>query len=135
MRQRSSVTRVLVVDDESLLARSLADALRAFGFETQQSTSGLEALRILEKQPLDFQVLIVDRRMPEIDGMEVIMRAKLVAPSIRAVLYSGSPTTAAEAAVDAVLTKPCDIREITAVIERLVGRNFRSGSSTIDTTV
>src|SRR3974390_783013 len=67
--------KILAVDDEEfnldILTSSLADA----GYEVFEARDGLEALKTLEEQP-DIEVILLDRMMPNVDGMEVIRRIK-----------------------------------------------------------
>lgn len=67
-------TTVLVVDDEKLVRWSLRDALLSRGYEVTLAESGEEALRISREVPFD--VILLDIRLPDIDGTEVLKRLK-----------------------------------------------------------
>jgi len=66
--------RVLVVDDQLEMARTLADSLTDRGYEALALSSGREAIARLEKQDVD--AVVTDLRMPSIDGLEVLAAAR-----------------------------------------------------------
>ncbi len=65
-------TRILAVDDNPTALRLLVAMLEQAGYETVQATNGREALEVLRQQPEDIDVILLDRMMPVMDGMEVI---------------------------------------------------------------
>jgi CheY-like chemotaxis protein len=67
---------ILVVDDDELARALLSDRLSGSGFQVTEAPDGREALRLVEGQ--SFGVLLVDRQMPEMDGIELTqqLRAK-----------------------------------------------------------
>lgn len=69
-------TRALVVDDERMNREVIVANLRAAGYETVTAEDGLQAWEILDRLPLDFDVILLDRRMPRMDGMELLGRLK-----------------------------------------------------------
>ena len=85
--------RVVVVDDEQVIANTLAIILNNAGFEARRAFSGEEAVELLETFSPD--VLIVDVIMPGITGIEVaiIVRDKL--PECKILLFSGQAATSA----------------------------------------
>ena len=69
--------RLMVVDDEALIRQGLLARLEFLGFsfeQVQEAGGGTEALKILEKSPVD--ICIVDIQMPDLDGLTFIERAK-----------------------------------------------------------
>jgi DNA-binding response OmpR family regulator len=66
--------RVLIVDDEPRMAASLRTALERSGYECECAGNGAEALRALEARRAD--VVVSDRRMPEMDGLELLREVK-----------------------------------------------------------
>ena len=64
--------RVLVVDDEASIRALTREILNASGYDTMTAGSGEEALRLLERQPLD--LIVADVRMPGMDGVELYAR-------------------------------------------------------------
>ena len=61
--------KILIVDDDRLNRKVLSTMLHDAGFETVQATDGLEALKALENDN-DIKVILLDRMMPNMDGME-----------------------------------------------------------------
>ena len=66
--------RILVVDDEEIVIRSCLRILADGAYQVEAVQDGLEALRKIEENPYD--VLILDIKMPKIDGLEVLRRVK-----------------------------------------------------------
>ena len=78
---------VLVVDDEAVIRRSLRRRLRYEGWRVSEASSGPEALSLLEREPVDLVVL--DIKMPGMDGMEVLARIRAEMPAAAVVMHTG----------------------------------------------
>ena len=87
---------VLVVDDEEIPRNLLCDALRSLGYTTLPADSGEEGIEILGYAPEKVDLVIVDRVMPGMDGIETGSRLRAIRPTLRTILCSGS-SGAAEA--------------------------------------
>jgi CheY-like chemotaxis protein len=72
-------TRILIVDDDQLLTRWLADALAADGHEVEVASNGLDALQRLEHGAYD--LILSDLRMPQMDGVEFYRRLERERPA------------------------------------------------------
>lgn len=79
--------RVLVVDDEEPLARSMARILRSRGFESDVAFSGAEARRLLEAQ--DYAVALIDVRLPDESGYGLLETLRTTRPDTAVVMISG----------------------------------------------
>ncbi len=79
--------RVLFVDDEEELVGAVVERLELRKIEATGATSGEQALGLLEKQ--DFDVVVLDVRMPGLGGLDVIKRIKSTHPDLEVVLLSG----------------------------------------------
>lgn len=86
--------RILVVDDHPSLLRNLVALLEDENFTVVPAESGEEALKLMTEQ--DFQIAIVDMRLPGISGSELIEIAAPEHPQLRFIIHTGS--------VDYVLT-------------------------------
>ena len=75
-------TRALIVDDLELSRRFLGAHLAKAGYETLSACDGAEAMEVLEREGDDIDVILLDRRMPNMDGMEVMARIK-AEPALR----------------------------------------------------
>lgn len=89
--------RILVVDDEETMRRSLAEILRLEGCQVQAVSSGEAALEILRRDTID--LMLLDLKMPGMDGLEVLRESARLVPETQVVLLTahGSLESAIEA--------------------------------------
>jgi len=102
-------TSVLVVDDESGIALLCDRVLSRAGYEVVSETNPRVAIEDLQQKRFD--LLLVDIRMPEVDGFDVISRAQMVQPDIAVLVMTGFGTVetairALRQGVDGLLLKP-----------------------------
>lgn len=108
--------RVLVVDDSVPVARSTARLLELFGARPQAVFSGAEALRRLEAAAFD--LVLLDLNLPDLDGREVLRRARALRPGLPAIFVSGLlPTGALREDGVELLAKPFALSALLAAIE------------------
>lgn len=112
-------TRVLLVDDEEDLVRFLEKRLRRKGFDVASCCSGPSALRLAAERVFD--VVLLDLKMPEMDGIEALRRLKALQPHTQVIMLTGhgSFDTALESGRhDAFrfLSKPATFGEVVEVI-------------------
>jgi DNA-binding NtrC family response regulator len=88
---------VLIVDDEAILRESLGDYLKDT-YQVVTAGTGEEALELIEKQ--DFDILVVDVRLPGKSGLQVLREVKESKPYIKSVLMTAYPSV--ELAVEAM---------------------------------
>ncbi|HKU39925.1 MAG TPA: sigma-54 dependent transcriptional regulator [Polyangiales bacterium] len=117
--------RVLVVDDDPQLARALAKALRYLGFDVTIADGGQSALGYLNAHRFD--ALVLDLRMPDMDGIDVLRHAASHPNFPRTILHSAYldvPTTveAMRAGATEVLQKPLSAADLAKRIRELIGR-------------
>jgi DNA-binding NtrC family response regulator len=121
---------VLVVDDELLIRKSLTKVLRARGYRVEAASTGAEGLeKIDEQRP---QVMILDMRLPDTDGLSVLKRAREVDPLLQVIVITAFGDV--QSAVDAMklgacdfLRKPYEMEEI-ALATDAAAKNFRQAS-------
>lgn len=89
--------RVLTVDDEQVVVESIRRVLTEEGYEVATSTSARGGLELLRKEPFD--LLLLDIKMPEMDGIEVLKAARDISPETEVLIVTGYATidTAVEA--------------------------------------
>jgi CheY-like chemotaxis protein len=85
--ENAEKTKILVVDDEHIIANSLSWVLEIEGFETRATYSGEEAIKIAESFPPN--ILICDVLMTGISGVETAARIRQRFPSCKVLLISG----------------------------------------------
>jgi len=106
------ITRLLLVDDEERFLKTTKSLLDKRNCNVFTAIDGIRAMQILAAEKID--VIILDVKMPGIDGVEVLRRIKAKYPMIEVIMLTGHSTT--ESAVDGLKTgafdyliKPCDI--------------------------
>ena len=114
---------ILVVDDEKKIADVLAERLRLRGFNSTPVYDANSALSILKRRAFDG--IILDLRLPDMDGVEVLRQTKEAFPEVKVVILSGHANetefkTYLELGAGACFHKPADILKI---IEAFVGSN------------
>lgn len=117
--------KILIIEDEKLLAKSLCDLLESKGFETEAVYDGKSGREYAELDIYD--LLILDVMMPEMDGYEVArhVRAQRCATPILMLTAKSSLEDRIEglnAGADYYLTKPFDSRELLACVNALLRR-------------
>lgn len=118
--------RLLVVDDDPLLIKSLHDVLEGEGHMVVTASGGQAAIDLLEATgdgPDRFDVVITDLGMPHVDGRRVASTVKMVSPGTRVVLLTGwGQKLVAEGDVpphvDQILSKPPKLRELRGALAR-----------------
>ncbi len=116
--------KVLMVDDEEQFRSTTSKILNRKGYETTIAASGDEALEILKKSHQD--VVILDIKMPGMDGHEALARIKEMQPGIQVIMLTGHGTLdSAKASLESkafeYLNKPCDIDLLAAKINDAYG--------------
>jgi len=81
---------ILIVDDEAIVRESIRDWLKDAGYEVIVAESGEEALKLIRKQ--NFGVMILDLRLPGINGIDVLRKAKALKPDIKSIVITAYPT-------------------------------------------
>ncbi len=80
------MNQILIVDDEAIVRESIRDWLKDSGYDVRVAASGEEALELIEKD--DFSVMIVDLRLPQMTGIDVLKRVKAVKPGIKSIVIT-----------------------------------------------
>jgi len=116
---------VLIVDDEKNILLTLSQSLEALRLETDTATNGEEALAKLKEK--EFGLILLDLRMPGMDGMEVLRQVREIRPDIRIIMITAYGTV--ELAVEAMklgavdfIQKPFSPEEIRGLVSRVMDR-------------
>ncbi|WP_022663593.1 response regulator [Desulfospira joergensenii] len=113
--------RILLVDDEKEFVHTLSERLKMRQFTSEIVYNGQEALDFTEAE--DTQVMVLDLKMPGIDGVEVLKRIKQTQPDIEVIILTGHGTekdkkTCLEMGAFAYLQKPADIDLLTETMKK-----------------
>ena len=108
-------TRLLLVDDETGFLNVLANRLSKRGIETATASSGTQALQALRRS--DFHVMVLDLKMEDMDGIEVLKIVRRMAPELPVIILTGHGSQAAAEEGMALgafdyLTKPCELADL-----------------------
>ena len=107
--------RILIVDDNEMMVKTLQDILRLKGYQTEPAYSGLEALRKVENGAFD--CVLSDIKMPDLNGVDLYRAIKVQQPGLPVILMTAYTTdklikeSLAEGVVS-VLTKPLDLNQL-----------------------
>lgn len=120
-----NIRKILIVDDEKNIRMTVSQALADLKVKTDTAVNGEEALAKLKD--LDFGLVLLDLRMPGMDGMDVLARLRKDRPDIRVVIITAYGTV--DSAVDAMklgavdfIQKPFTPKEIRTLVLALIER-------------
>jgi len=115
-----SIANVLLVDDETEFVETFSERLELRDLMISKAFSGAEALQALEKNH-DLEAVILDVKMPGMDGIETLAEIKKRFPLVEVIMLSGHADV--ESAIDGMkqgafdyLMKPCDMDQIIAKV-------------------
>ncbi|AEE96691.1 two component, sigma54 specific, transcriptional regulator, Fis family [Mahella australiensis 50-1 BON] len=113
--------RILIIDDEERMRWVLCKALEQESYEAEAAGDGIEGLKMLDKHSID--LVLLDMRLPIMDGMEVLKRIKELYPSLPVIIITayGSiemAVAAVKAGATDYITKPFDIDELVIQIKK-----------------
>ncbi len=123
--------RILIIDDDERILRSLERILSGEGYEVGTAANGRLAMKAFEAHPAD--LVITDVNMPEMDGLEVIMSFRERRPDIPVIAISGGGALSKELLLDNAevlgavtsIQKPFDMDELLAAVARVLGEGDR----------
>jgi DNA-binding NtrC family response regulator len=117
------MSQILIVDDEEIMRQSLTDWLKEDGYEVIAVEDGFKALELVQRE--NFDVMLVDLKMPKMDGLEVlreVKRLKVDVPVIIITAYATVDTAVAamkEGAYDYIV-KPFHPEELGIIIRKII---------------
>jgi DNA-binding NtrC family response regulator len=119
------VAKILIVDDETPIRRTLRDILEFEQYEVEEATDGLDCISKVQKEKYD--AIVMDIKMPKMDGIEALERLQILAPDIPVIMVSGHGTI--DTAVEAVkkgafdfISKPPDLNRILITVRNAIER-------------
>ena len=126
---------ILIVDDDEITLQTTADTLKSLGASVEQAGSGAEAFEMIEQRHLsdrDYNVIIIDWKMPETDGLETVNRIRSKTDTKTPILlisaydWSDVEDKAKKAGVNGFVNKPLFRSTLYDKINSLIGKE--SGS-------
>jgi CheY-like chemotaxis protein len=88
-REPASKKSILVVDDEPMIVALSKQTLVDAGFNVVTAQSGFECLDLFRRRPRDFELILLDLRMPFMDGEEIFERMRMIRPDAPVVMCTG----------------------------------------------
>ena len=115
--------RILLIDDDKNFTKVFSQILKGEGYETVIAGTGAEALNILKEE--FFSLLIIDIRLPDIDGIELISKINKTDPDMRKIILTGNPSLdnvqqALKKGAHDYLIKPVKLEEIKKTIKNQI---------------
>jgi DNA-binding response OmpR family regulator len=117
-----NVHKVLVIDDEAAILKLFTKTLSRIGYTVDTTDNGIDAINKVITNYYDF--VITDIKMPEMSGEDVLHEIKSIKENDLPVIgMSGTPWLLDENLFDAVISKPCSMKELFEVVEKIVVRH------------
>jgi DNA-binding NtrC family response regulator len=121
---------VLMVDDEQGFLEAMSKRLARRGLAVRVAPGGAKALQMLDE--LESDVVVLDQKMPEMDGLQTLVQIKARHPLVKVIMLTGHATV--DSAVSGMalgayeyLVKPCDLNTLLEQIHASVGWRQASG--------
>ena len=120
------MAKILVVDDEPSIRKTLREILEFEKYEVDEAVDGLDCMVKLKKS--EYDVIIMDIKMPKMDGMEALERVQLLASDTPVIMISGHANI--DTAVDAVkkgafdfIAKPPDLNRMLITVRNAMDKS------------
>lgn len=123
--------RILMVDDEWVLAEMLQKMLERLGYTVEMKTSSVDALETFNSDPDRFQLVVTDQTMPGLTGLQLTEKIKSIRPDIPVILCTGFSEYIDDKnfiahGIEAFVMKPVVMKEIADVIRTALDKNAES---------
>jgi two-component system cell cycle response regulator CpdR len=121
MRWEHQMIRILLAEDDAAMRTYLARALEQAGYQVDAVDRGTEALPLLRE--VDYDLLLSDIVMPEMDGIELAQRCAEISPRTRVMFITGFAAVTLKASREAprakMLSKPFHLKDLVLEVERI----------------
>ena len=127
--------RILVVDDELAICRTLQRYLGRFGHTVRTASDVPEAVALLTEE--GFDLVVTDLRLPGASGLDLLVEVRSRSPGTRMIMMSGAadlPSAAAaiQRGVDQLVLKPFDMADMRAHVEASLARRYAERSAKVE---
>ena len=121
--KKSPRVGVLIVDDESLIRWSLAQTLLDHDYTVMEAGDGKQALAVLRNSPEPIAVVMLDYRLPDTTGLQLLSVIRRLSPESRVVMMTAYGTTevlaeAIRLGAVCVISKPVEMQDVPAIVSR-----------------
>ena len=121
MEAKKKAVRILVVDDEEIIREMLFDTLSQAGYTVKTAKDGSDAIAQIGNE--SFDIVITDIKMPDIGGMELLIRVRRTHPNVCVLVMTAYGTI--KSAINAIklgahdyICKPFELREMKNIVEK-----------------
>jgi CheY-like chemotaxis protein len=119
--------RVLIIDDEVALRRSVSRGLARLGYTVDVAADGAEGVRMVQGSPLAYDLVILDMMMPEMGGTETFQLIRRIRPDLKVLICSGYSVDSERndllrEGAAGFLEKPFDSSDIAAAVREVLDR-------------
>ncbi len=117
--------KILVIDDDDDIRSTISAILQEEGYLVDQAMSGAEAIK--KTQSTSYNVALIDIKLPDMDGVELLTQMNIAAPQMRKIIVTGYPSeqnaiAALNQEADAYLLKPVDIEKLLDHIKKQLNK-------------
>ncbi len=114
--------RILIVDDNLMMRRLIRNVFREDNYIIKEARNGMEGLKLIDKDSYD--LVITDIVMPEMEGIEFIIRLKKNFPKTKIIAISGGQPyylyMAKKLGIDAIFTKPLNQSDFVSMVKNII---------------
>ena len=133
MSEKAKRKRILLVDDNANVLAVLSDFLKSNGYTVREARDAQGAIEVVKEELPD--LALIDLRMPEMNGINLMLSLRKTKPRLPVIIYSGYPSmnTAIEAlknGADDYITKPFSLDELKMSINHVLKKYASSGAHT-----
>lgn len=123
---------IMVIDDEPAVADYVSELLQLHGAQVAAFTNPIDALNTFGKEARDFDLVITDATMPELDGLDLAQRLLRIRPSLPIVLCTGfnnkvNDETVKQAGIARLIYKPVSANDLLTAIKQLTSTAATQG--------
>lgn len=124
--------RILIVDDDTASLEVLREVLNRANYRTFSASTGYDAVKIIQENPLDLAIL--DHDLPDTTGLDLLHHIKRTRPGVFVIIMSANTSTNVkfdvfEAGAFTFIPKPIDLRQFLQFVRRALGFREQSAAS------
>lgn len=116
---------ILVIDDDKIVREAVTDILEIFHVNVLAASDGAEGVEIFANHSNDIDGIIIDRRMPKLDGLATLQKLRAIQKDIPVIMSSGYAYEDQEIELNlekpnAYLYKPYEIQDLIDLVEKVI---------------